>query len=37
MAILWNTLPDNLQQLKNSNIFKKELEPFWEKYRFCPR
>ena len=35
-AILWNTLPDNLQKLKNSNIFKKELEHFWENYRFCP-
>ena len=35
-AILWNTLPDNLQKLKNSNIFKKKLEHLWEKYRFCP-
>ena len=34
-ALLWNSLPHNIQSLRNSTAFQQALEQHWSAYRYC--
>ena len=35
-ALLWNTLPHDIQCVKEKQIFKCDLETHWSEHKYCP-